>query len=88
MGSFDSPPMGSYQFPIDIYGLSLAVFELLSWLQKHFRTPDSDTMTNTTLEATALSSGKNDGCGTADHSSDGDEQVENFYESIVLIDVD
>ena len=42
-------------------GLSLTGFELFSWLQKRFYPPARDTMTNTALEATASSSGKNDG---------------------------
>ena len=51
--------------------LSLIVFELFGWLQKHLRPPagppvrpsarpsDPDTMTSTALEATASSSGTN-----------------------------
>ena len=45
--------------PIETYGLSLTVFELSGWLQKRFRPSDLETMTNTVLEATAPSSGKN-----------------------------
>ena len=37
IGPFDNPLMGSYYLPIDIYGLSLTVFQLFSLLQKHFR---------------------------------------------------
>ena len=62
MGAFGSPPMGSYLLPIDIYGLSVTVSELFSWLQKRVRPPvcpsDPDTMTNAGLEAIASSSGK------------------------------
>ena len=41
MGPFNSPPMS----------LSLAIFELFSWLQMRFRLSDRDTMSNTALEA-------------------------------------
>ena len=60
MGSLGSPPMGSYQLPIDThtYGLSLVVIQLA---KKHFRLSDPDTMTNTDLEAIALSSGNDEG---------------------------
>ena len=64
MGPFDSPPTGSYQLPVDAYGLSLTVFVLFRWLQKRFARPsarptDPDTMTHTALESTPSSSGKN-----------------------------
>ena len=51
IGPFSSPPMGSYLLHIDIYGLSLTVIELFSWLQEHLRPPDPDTMKNSALEA-------------------------------------
>ena len=38
------------------------LFELFSWLEKRFHPSDPDTMTNTPLEATASSSGKNHLC--------------------------
>ena len=60
--SFGSPPMGSYQLPVDTYYLSLTVLELFRWLQKRLgpsiRLSDPDMMTNTALEATVSSSGK------------------------------
>ena len=63
MGRFDGLPMGFYGLPIDTYGPSLTVFELFRWLQKHFclsaHPSDLDAMTNTTLYATASTSGKN-----------------------------
>ena len=67
MYSFGSPPMYSHKLPIDTYGLSVTVFELIfelsSWLQKRFRPSvcpsDPDTMTSTALEATDSSSCKN-----------------------------
>ena len=37
----------------------LLFFELFSWLQKRFRPSDPNTITNTALEVTASSSGKN-----------------------------
>ena len=56
MGPLDSPRTGSYLLPIDTYGLSVTVFELLSWLQKRFRPfvrpSDPVTITNTALGAT------------------------------------
>ena len=59
MGLFDSPPIGSYQLPIDTYGLYFTFFELFTWLQKRFRPSvrpcDPATMTNTALEATSNS---------------------------------
>ena len=46
MGPFASPPVGSYQFNIGTYGLT--VLELFR-LQMRFRPSDTDTMTNTAL---------------------------------------
>ena len=40
------------------YGISLTVFELFSWVQNSGHTSDPDVMTNTTLEAAVLPSGK------------------------------
>ena len=59
MGQFDGPPVSSYYLPIETYGISLIAFELLSWLQKRFRPSEPETMTNTTSDAAASSSGKN-----------------------------
>ena len=39
IGSFGSPPTGSYQLPIDTHGLSCTVCELLSCLLKRFHPP-------------------------------------------------
>ena len=41
----------------------LPFFEIFSWPQQRFRPPDPDAMTNTALEATASSSGKNSRLG-------------------------
>ena len=63
MSPFHSLHMGSYQLPIDTNGLSLTAFEFVSWRKKCFRPSTRpppvhlDTMTNTTLEATAWLSG-------------------------------
>ena len=37
MSAFGSPPVYSYNLPIDTYGLSVTVFELFSWIRKRFR---------------------------------------------------
>ena len=63
-GLFDSTSMGSYERPIDTYILSLTVFELLSWLVKHFcpsaSPTDPDTVTvNTRSVKNYWSGGKN-----------------------------
>ena len=63
MSSFGGPPMYSYELTIDTYGLFVTVFEVFSWLQKRFRPfarpSDPDTITDTALEATPSSGGKN-----------------------------
>ena len=57
------PAHGFLLAPIQTYGLSVTVFELISWLQKRFRPSarpfDPDTTANTGLEATASLSDKN-----------------------------
>ena len=45
-------PTGSYQLPLNTYGLSLIIFALFSCVRKRFRPSDPDMMTNTALEAT------------------------------------
>ena len=61
---FDSSLIVSYLLPIDTYGLALTVLELFSWHQERLRLSirlsDPVAMTNTTSEAIASSSGKNE----------------------------
>ena len=57
---FYSPPMGSYQLPVDTYGLSLTVGSYLAGSKSDSVHPsDGDTMTIIALEAIASSSDKN-----------------------------
>ena len=58
IGLFVSPPIGSYSFPLTH---KVCLLPFLSFLasSNSFRPSDSDTMTNTAVEAIALSSGKN-----------------------------
>ena len=47
-----SPPMSSYQIPNDTHGLSLTIFELLSWPQKRCR-PSARLFDPDTVKTTA-----------------------------------
>ena len=47
---FDSSSMGSYSSPLTLYGLSITVFELLSWLQRRFHHPGYDDNYHSTMQ--------------------------------------